>query len=371
VPAVTIDVFNRRRAERFAQLLDEASGGRRHHVRDRADEDLAELIAVSDHLIAVKPQVEVDPDFRTGLRAMLVAKAERDGIGATAVEAPEPDFASETRPRFTGRRIRARGAVIVGVAVGAIAVSGMSAASENAMPGDALYGVKRSTERAQLALASSDVTRGQLFLDFARTRLAEAGAVRDESGGFARVLDDMDGDTREGAKLLHGAAVQRRDATPLDAVDTFVSGQRQQITKMLDRLPATDRDRAVESLAVLDQVSQRSKALRTTLDCGDAATVGADVLGPKPGTCWSAPSQGRPGAGTGPNTSEREDAKPTPERTEGTDPSKAPAGTGTTTGPATPAPGGSAPADQPAPSPSSTDGGLLDGLGRILGDLLG
>ncbi|MDQ7906723.1 DUF5667 domain-containing protein [Phytohabitans sp. ZYX-F-186] len=366
---MTTNVFYRRRAERFAQLLDEASGGRRHHVRDRAEEELAEFIAVSDHLTAVKPQVEIDPDFRTGLRAMLVAKAERDGIGATAVEAPEPGFASESRPRFTGRRIRARGAVIVGVAVGAIAVSGMSAASENAMPGDALYGVKRSTERAQLALASSDVTRGQLFLDFARTRLAEAGAVGDTTG-FSGVLDDMDSDTREGAKLLHTAAVARRDATPLDAVDTFVSGQRQQITKMLDRLPAASRDRAVASLAVLDQVSQRSKSLRATLDCGDAATVGADVLGPKPGTCWSAPSQGRSGPASDPDSSQRTDAKPAPERTEGTDPK--PAGSaGTTTPPGTPAPDGSTPADQPAPTPTSTEGGLLDGLGRILGDLLG
>ena len=365
---MTTNVFYRRRAERFAQLLDEAGGGRRHHVRDRADEGLAELIAVSDHLIAVKPQVEIDPDFRTGLRAMLVAKAERDGIGDTAVAAPEPDFTSEARPRFAGRRIRARGAVIVGVAVGAIAVSGMSAASENAMPGDALYGVKRSTERAQLALASSDVTRGQLFLDFARTRVAEAGAVRDTTG-FAGVLDDMDGDTREGAKLLHSAAVARRDATPLDAVDTFVSGQRQQITKMLDRLPTASRDRAVASLAVLDQVSQRSKGLRTTLDCGDAATVGADALGPKPGTCWSAPSQGRPGAATGSGTSQRDGAKPAPERSEGAE-ATPPAG-GTTQPPGTPAPGGSTPTDQPEPTPSSTDSGLLDGLGRILGDLLG
>ena len=366
---MTTNVFYRRRAERFAQLLDEASGGRRHHVRDRSDEGLAELIAVSDHLIAVKPPVEIDPDFRTGLRAMLVAKAERDGIGVTALEAPEPDFATESRPRFAGRRIRARGAVIVGVAVGAIAVSGMSAASENAMPGDALYGVKRSTEKAQLALASSDVTRGQLFLDFARTRLAEAGGVSD-ADGFAGVLEDMDGDTREGAKLLHSAAVARRDATPLDAVDAFVSGQRQQITKVLDKLPAANRDRAVASLAVLDQVSQRAKGLRTTLDCGDAATVGADVLGPKPGTCWSAPSQGRPGPASGPGTTQREGAKPAPERTEGTNP--APSGSpGTPQSPATPSPDGSTPSNQPSPTPSSTDGGLLDGLGRILGDLLG
>jgi hypothetical protein len=369
VPAVTTNVFYRRRAERFAQLLDEASGGRRHHLRDRADEGLAGLVVVSDRLIAVKPRVDIDPDFRTGLRAMLVAKAERDGIGAATVDAPAPDPASETRSRSAGRRIRARWAVIVGVAIGAIAVSGMSAASENAMPGDPLYGVKRSTERAQLALASSDVTRGQLFLDFARTRVAEAGAVRD-TAGFAGVLDDMDGDTREGAKLLHSAAVARHDATPLDAVDTFVSGQRQQITKMLDRLPTASRDRAVASLAVLDQVSQRAKGLRTTLDCGDAATAGADALGPKPGTCWSAQSQGRAGPAAGgdnPNP-QREGAKPEPAGSAG---SASPPADAATQPQGSPAPGGSAPAGQPEPSPSSTDGGLLDGLGRFFGDLLG
>ena len=74
----------------------------------------------------------------------------------------------------------------------------MSAASENAVPGDALYGVKRSTERAQLALASSDLTRGQLFLDFARNRLAEARRRQGDSDGFAGVLDDMDANTTAG-----------------------------------------------------------------------------------------------------------------------------------------------------------------------------
>jgi hypothetical protein len=367
VPEVTTDVFYRRRAERFAQLVDEADGGRRHHIRSRSDDELTTLVAVRDRVAAAQPDIEVDPEFRTGLRAMLIAKAERDGIGVTAVTDPEPDFApASVRPRFAGRRIRARGAVIVGVAVGAIAVSGMSAASENAMPGDALYGVKRSTERAQLALASSDVTRGQLFLDFARTRLAEAQAVRGDGAGFADVLGDMDEDTRQGVKLLNAAAVQRREDTPLDAVDSFVTNQRRQITEMLEPLSGARRDRAMESLALLDQVSQRSKGLRGTLDCSGAATTGTDALGPKPSTCWSAPAQGLPGSGRGsaPNV-------PAPTRTENTGPATG-AGTG-----ATPTPGAtpsvSSPADrQPGPSPSaSSDGGVLDGLGRILGDLLG
>ncbi|MCM0675526.1 hypothetical protein NCC78_12610, partial [Micromonospora phytophila] len=76
------DLFSRRRAERFAQLLDEANGGRRHHVRSRADDQLTALVAIGQRLSADPPAVEVDRDFRTGLRAMLLATAEREGIGA-------------------------------------------------------------------------------------------------------------------------------------------------------------------------------------------------------------------------------------------------------------------------------------------------
>ncbi|MEV1145220.1 hypothetical protein AB0I76_16260, partial [Micromonospora sp. NPDC049799] len=83
------DLFSRRRAERFAQLLDEANGGRRHHVRSRADDQLTALVAVGRRLGAAVPTVEVEPDFRTSLRAMLVATAEREGIGAPAAT-PEP-----------------------------------------------------------------------------------------------------------------------------------------------------------------------------------------------------------------------------------------------------------------------------------------
>src|SRR5690242_6770597 len=168
---------------------------------------------------------------------MLVATADRDGIGRT-----DSDVESETAGAQSaaparaglsalilgqgGRRIRARGAIVIGVAAGALAVSGISAASENAEPGDALYGVKRSTERAQLAMAGSDVTRGQLSLDFARTRMAEAVAMPGNDAGFGGVLDDMDADTRKGVKLLTTSAVARKDSKPLSTIDTFADQQR-------------------------------------------------------------------------------------------------------------------------------------------------
>jgi hypothetical protein len=289
MPAVDSNLFSRRRAERFAQLLDEANGGRRHHVRSRVDDRLGGLVGLGRQLGAAAPPVEVDADFRTGLRAMLVATAEREGVGTTA--APAGGDRGEATPRgpllppVTARRARARCAILVGVAAGAVAVSGISAASENAIPGDALYGMKRSTERAQLALTGSDLNRGQLFLDFARTRLAEADAMRDDRAAFEAILDDMDEDTRQGVRLLTTAAVQRTDPAGLDAVDTFVAGQRRTVAELLDGVSRAERDRARRSLTLLDAVEQRSGALRAALTCGVPQTGVTDPLGPTAGHC--------------------------------------------------------------------------------------
>lgn len=290
--------FYRRRAERFAQLLDEANGGRRHHVRYRHDGELTELVALGQRIPIAEPSAEVDPGFRSDLRAMLIATAQREGIGTASTANP----LAETGPRRGTRRAargpaktalrgqqtraRARGAIILGVAAGAIAVSGMSAASESALPGDALYGMKRSTERAQLALTSSDLSRGQLFLGFARTRLAEAEAVKGDDFGFAAVLDDMDNDTRQGVKLLATSSIQRKDGMALEAISTFLSTQQHQVAALFDGATFTERTRAGKSLALLDRIQVRTDGLRAGLLCGaDSLTVNADDLGPLPRQC--------------------------------------------------------------------------------------
>ncbi|MET7707972.1 DUF5667 domain-containing protein [Micromonospora sp. NPDC005413] len=284
-------LFSRRRAERFAQLLDEANGARRHHVRSRVDGQLAPLVAVGQRLSVDPPAVEVAPDFRNGLRAMLLATAEREGVGTTPT-ASEPAATRSTTtargrllPAATARRARARGAILVGIAAGAIAVSGISAASEDAVPGDALYGMKRSTERAQLALASSDISRGQLFLDFARTRLDEAAKLRGDRIGYSAVLDDMDADTRQGVRLLTTAAVQRAESGSLDTLNIFVSGQHRAVTGLLDGSTRVDRERTRRSLLLLDTIRERSDALRAAIACGLPAPTTSDALGPDPSVC--------------------------------------------------------------------------------------
>jgi len=272
---VILNIFDRRSAERFAELLDETDRGRRHHTRGQADEQLAELVAIGHSLSAARSGIQVDSEFRMGLRAMLVATAERDGIGKTA-SATEQQAAVEPVRKLlgkTGRRIRARGAIVIGVAAGAMAVSGISAASENAAPGDALYGVKRSTERAQLAMAGSDVTRGQLSLTFARNRLAEA------------VLGDMDNDTRQGVKLLTSSAVARKDKAPLNSVDTFVESQLRVLNPRLDRLSPDNHERALTSIELLDAVHERAGDLRSGLGCDTVTPSGSDAIGPKLRDC--------------------------------------------------------------------------------------
>ena len=379
-------IFHRRRAERFAQLVDEATGGRRHHVRTRLDAQLAELVAIGHQVSALPTNVELDPEFRTGLRAMLVATAEREGIGRTATASTDTDLApahraparragtrrspatrrpAGGRPNLAPGRIRARGAIVVGVAVGAIAVSGMSAASENAVPGDALYPVKRSAERAQIALASSDVTRGQLYLDFARTRVAEAASLPSGDDGYGTALDDMDADTMQGVRMLTTAAVRRRDSAALEVVDAFVISQRHALAALGDHGSGQDRERTARSLALVDAVAKRVDALRTTLSCGNGGATGSDQLGPKPRSCTAGAT---PQQGTGDQPAKQQptgEGSTTP-RTENTDPNTAPG-----TVPSTPAGVDASVPAVPTDPAAGDDGGVLGDLGRIFDDLLG
>jgi hypothetical protein len=387
VTPVSFDFLDRRSAERFAELLDETSGGRRHHSRGQADEELAELVAIGHSLSAAPSGVQVEPEFRMGLRAMLVATAERDGIGATAAATEEQEPVEPVRKLLgkTGRRIRARGAIVIGVAAGAMAVSGISAASENAAPGDALYGVKRSTERAQLAMAGSDVTRGQLSLTFARNRLAEAAAMDGADPSFRDVLGDMDNDTRQGVKLLTTSAVTRKDKTPLSSVDSFVESQRRVLNPRLDRLGPGNRERALVSMKLLDSVDERSGDLRSGLSCDTVTQSGSDAIGPKLRDCTTGaattstddqPSgQGQREATTGSGNKGDADKKAKPK--DSAEPTVDPTRDGKATTPGDDGPLSDETSDSPEPLISEDPTGDLTGeedkglLGGLLGNLFG
>jgi hypothetical protein len=283
-------LFDRRRAERFAQLLDEANGRRRTHRRWRIDEDLSNLVALTARTRGLPIGPEPDPEFRSGLRAMLMAKIERDGIGTQAAEraahaANRAALAGKTQPiRQVPTGVgRTRAAVLIGVTAGALALSGVSAASTKALPGHPLYPVKLSSERAQLALAGSDLSRGKLRLEFARIRLSEAHQVPLDV--LPQVLADMANETEAGVLLITTAAVDHHDAVVINLILDFVKRQRADLTDLRTELGKAGEAATESSRRQLNEVEARAKALRDALRSGCAVGPGADDLGPVPSTC--------------------------------------------------------------------------------------
>lgn len=269
-------VFRRRRAARFADLVDQPKGLRHQQP---VDQHLADLADVTDDLRRAGDTAPTpDPGFSADLRAMLIATAERDGIGDTGeAETPVPPERPPRRPRLL---------IAAGVAVGVAAgVVSLSAASGSAVPGDSLYSLKRSAEQAHLAVTLSDAERGSLYLELARNRMHEAARMSGNPTQIHGILTDMDIDTRNGVKLLTTTAVTGRNASLLDTVTGFVHVQSVDMTRMMAALTGPAHDRAITSKVLLDAAGIRADLLRRYLSCTTLPAAQVDHLGPQPQEC--------------------------------------------------------------------------------------
>lgn len=381
-------VFLRRRAERFAQLVDAAGlpgpGPHRHGMPDHRmnpdDETLQPLVAVGQRLHVSGQQlveaVRPTDEFRAALRQRLMDTAAAEGIGDTT-RSPEPPRAEEVyTPRWAPRRSRAKLFVAGGAMAGVLAISGVAAASTSAVPGDTLYDVKRSTEQAQIALAGSGVNSGQLYLQFARTRMHEAQAVATDPASLDKVLADMDSQTTQGVKLLTTAAVQRHESSPLDLVSGFDANQSKDMTALLTGMGSADRTRAEQSYALLGEVQQRATALRAQLSCLNATgqQVATDQLGPIPPGCSALPAQPsqQPAGGRIHPRESTPATRPTstPKAGASGTPTPSPSSTPLIPGLNLPVGGSSSPTPTPSGGGGGDNGGLLGALGKLLGGLL-
>ncbi len=127
-------------------------------------DELIELLRLSVDLGGLAPSVRAaDPAFRLRTRnRMLAAAAER-----RRTRRWNP-FSALPRP---AARVAVAGAFAVALLVGGLT---SAAASENSLPGDALYPIKLGVERAQLAITFDPVARARLHAQFAEVRLQEA-----------------------------------------------------------------------------------------------------------------------------------------------------------------------------------------------------
>jgi len=316
------------------------------------------------------PQVEMRESARQDIRAKVMTMAERNGIGITAKTTADPAIGraqvgaiadTSTGRRPFARRVRARGAVLIGLAVGTLAVSGIAAASGTAMPGDALYGLKRSQESAQLQLSGSAASKGQLYLDFAGKRLGEAQSDTGNPNGLTQLIKQMDTETLQGANLLFTDAVNNHDAAALQTVAEFYARQKSELGQLKQQLQRgqPQYDLVLSYATDLDLVNLRWQQISAALSCPTIVRAPADKWGPNVKACGSAAgATGAVGAdGTG-SASTGTTSTGTPNTGQTSSQPDNGGGTSTKVG-----------AGAASLVPAQTDGGVLNDIQRALGGM--
>ena len=341
-----------------------------------------------------------DPDFRAALRSRVVAVA---AVAPHQVAGTQQAARAGTRTRRVDLRLRLARVSIAAVAA-SVAVTGLSLATTRSLPGDPLYGAKRAAESFQLAWAGSELDRGLLHLELARTRLGEVKQlVANDDGALgsalaapyplagtgvpqglsphtarlvASTLAAMDDETRIGAALVTAAYLNQRKAAPIAKLQTFVADQSAGITAVLPALPTVARSQADESLQLLNAVNAQANELLKTAPPVTPLPPPRPIVLPTsqanhPGSVTVVPSNGPDAANhpsdapaTGGPVTQPSDAAPpsaapsgqTPSDSSGPSPATSPS-PGTSPSPSSgsgPSPSAGAPTSKPAPSPSAS-----------------
>jgi hypothetical protein len=302
-----------------------------------ADPRIRRLVA---GLRTLEPGPPPRAHFRAELRAQLVAVAPRlIAEGTRAEEALVERVPGE--PSHSGRRTLAgtigdatarlrtvslgRPVAIVTaiVAVFALLLGGAVWVSKKALPGDALYALKRANENVQLSLTSGGEARGKQYLSLAATRVDEVSDLLHRSGASAAgsgpsatdgisshtanlvisTLSSANSDVRNAAQLLGGEAVRSDSTGPLDAMIDWAPGQIDELQKITDRLPAGDaHDSAVATTQLVTNAQARAQALRAESGCACLDNTSTDDLGPVPCPVCASPAA-VPGGSTSGGTS--------------------------------------------------------------------
>lgn len=298
------------------------------HAADRhADPAQARMLTLADGL-ATLPSPGLDPEVKTVQRAQLVAAMEAAFAGGSLdpskVRVPEQRERREPGAhrgpaarfgRFKPRSRWGRRLAVSGLALGVTAggFSGAAVASSDALPGDTLYGLKRSMEDLRLTMAGDNADKGEVYLEMASTRLKEARRLMERSKAgpldedqlkdVRRALSGVHDEAAEGHRLLSDAYRRSGSLGPIQTLASFSDEQREQWSQLSDRIPdqlATERDQVS---SVFDAIDHDVTPLRPLLPEPGSESDGADHrrggrTGADSGTGHAGPGGSAPSAPT-------------------------------------------------------------------------
>ncbi|MEV6872682.1 DUF5667 domain-containing protein [Amycolatopsis sp. NPDC051128] len=300
--------FARERAEieRFARALEPSPV--------RRDGEFADELALVGALRELGAAGAPDLETRQRIHAEIAGRLET---------------AAATTPR---RRWRPRTADLVAAALFLVLVlSGLTLVlSRSALPGDALYGVKRAGESTALGLTFGDQAKARKHLEFATNRITELGELAGQDASerdYRTAYDDFAADLKAGVAQM--ATVATTDGGGTQALSDVRLWARNQAARLASRQAALPADAAPvfgDARDLLAKVQDRTSGLVARMSCYQITTGASDELGPLPATgeCTErsvAPQAGVPSPGpaepsgpTGPDSGES--TAPTPTATQ-------------------------------------------------------
>jgi len=261
----------RARAETFAHAVDH---GPRHSTRLGDDPELLEAVELVGRLRtagAVAPRPEFSAELRHRLLEQAAARAATTATPLTVHTAPddsdEPPGSEDVGASVTairrrqGRRIRLVASTAALVLLGG--GIGSAAAAQQAMPGDTLYGMKRSIENVATNVGVGDDSRGRRDLEHAMTRLSEVRELAGNGGSVGTInatLDDFSAQARKGVSRLLASYQQNGDESSIIAITSFITSARQALVAATPNLPPESLKSGVEALATIEQLTQLTSA---------------------------------------------------------------------------------------------------------------
>jgi len=298
----------RARAETFAHAVDH---GPRHSSRLSDDPELMEAVELVGRLRtagAVAPRPEFSAELRHRLLEQAAARAATTTptmVRSTPDDSDDPPTREDVDASVTdirhrhGRRIRLVASTAALVLLGG--GIGSAAAAQQAMPGDTLYGMKRSIENVATNVGVGDDSRGRRDLEHAMTRLSEVHALAESGGDVGTInstLDDFSAQARRGVYRLVASHQQDGDAGSITAVTEFITSARQALGELAPKLPPESLKSAVEALATIEQLAQHSSAACPKCEAPKPAKSGNQPTAPTNNSNEpSTPVKGSPSAG--------------------------------------------------------------------------
>ena len=261
----------RARAEAFAHAVDH---GPRHSARLGDDPELLEAVELAGRLRtagAVAPRPEFSAELRHRLMEQAAARAATTATQLTVHTAPDdsddPPGSEDVGASVTDiRRRQSRRIRLVASTAALVLLGGgigSAAAAQQAMPGDTLYGMKRSIENVATNVGVGDDSRGRRDLEHAMTRLSEVQELATNGGSVDTInatLDDFSKQARQGVSRLLASYQQNSDQSSITAITTFITSARQALGELAPQLPPESLKSGVEALATIEQLAGHTAA---------------------------------------------------------------------------------------------------------------